>query len=75
MFKRVIKGTKVIAVIKRIQSRDQDQTWKTDTYTKKNTKQLKSHTQSNKRKQATRTPPLLQKLDRVHWKGKRPLFF
>ena len=27
---RVIKGTKVIAVIKRTQSRDKDQTWKTD---------------------------------------------
>ena len=31
---RVIKGTNVIAVIKRMQSRDKDQTWKTDIYNK-----------------------------------------
>ena len=33
-FERIIKGTTVIAVIKRMQSRDTDQTWKTDTYNK-----------------------------------------
>ena len=31
---RVIKGTKVIAVIKRMRSRDKDQTWKTEVHNK-----------------------------------------
>ena len=35
---RVIKGTKVIAVIKRMQSKDKDQTLKTDIHIKKNIK-------------------------------------
>ena len=33
---RVIKETKIIAVIKRMQSRDKEQIWKTDIYTTKN---------------------------------------
>ena len=33
-FERVIKGTKVIAEFKRMQSRDKDQTWNTDTHSK-----------------------------------------
>ena len=31
---RVIKGTKVTAAIKRMQSRDKDETWKTHTHNK-----------------------------------------
>ena len=37
LFVREIKGTKVIAKIKRVQSRDKDKTWKTGTLAK-NTK-------------------------------------
>ena len=35
---RVIKGTKVIVVIKRMLSRDKDQTWRTDIYNKEHKK-------------------------------------
>ena len=35
-YERVIMGTKVILVIKRMQSKDEDQTWKTDTHNKEN---------------------------------------
>ena len=33
-YERVIKGTKILAEIKRMLSRDKDETWKTDTHNK-----------------------------------------
>ena len=35
MKQRIIKGTKVITVFKRMLSRDKDQAWKTDIHNKK----------------------------------------
>ena len=34
IFKRVIKGTKIPVEIERMESRDKDHTWKTDTHNK-----------------------------------------
>ena len=40
----IIKGTKVTAVIKKMLSRDKDQTWKIDIYTQKEHEVPKNHT-------------------------------
>ena len=52
---RVIKGTKVIAIIKRMQSSDKDQTWKTDIHTKEHEATKILHTKQKANEQLDST--------------------